>query len=75
MIWLLLNLLLAAPFFAIWVGVPCGSFLSTPTRITSRRRQAAQPTATGSSRRTAIRAHPRTRQAPGQPKPAVPETA
>jgi hypothetical protein len=75
MAWLLLNLLLAAPFSQSGWGYLCGSFLSTPTRITSRRRQAAQSASTGSSSRTAIRAHPRTRPAPGRPEPAEPETA
>jgi hypothetical protein len=39
MIWLLLNLLLAAPFVAIWVGVPLWLVLKHPD-------QDAQPRAT-----------------------------
>ena len=49
MIWLLLNLLMAAPFFAVWMGCPFGWSSSTPTGVTSGGRQAAQPAATGPS--------------------------
>ena len=51
MTWLLLNLLVAAPFFAIWVGVPLWLVLKHPDQdAPGRRRQAAQPTGTRVSR-------------------------
>ena len=49
MIWLLLNALMAAPFFAVWTGVPFGWSSSTLTGVTSGGWQAAQPAASGPS--------------------------
>jgi len=37
MIWLLLNLLMAAPFFAVWVGVPLWLVFKHPDRGHERR--------------------------------------
>jgi hypothetical protein len=37
MIWLLLNLLMAAPFFAVWVGVPLWLVFKHPDRGDQRR--------------------------------------
>jgi hypothetical protein len=37
MIWLLLNLLMAAPFFAFWVGVPLWLVFKHPDRGHERR--------------------------------------
>jgi hypothetical protein len=37
MIWLLLNLLMAAPFFAVWAGVPLWLVFKHPDRGHERR--------------------------------------
>jgi hypothetical protein len=37
MIWLLLNLLIGAPFFAVWVGVPLWLVFKHPDRGYQRR--------------------------------------
>ena len=37
MIWLLLNLLMAAPFFAVWTGVPLWLVFKHPDRGDERR--------------------------------------
>jgi hypothetical protein len=47
MTWLLLNLLLAAPFFAIWVGVPLWLVLKHPDQDHQPQAASTRPAQTG----------------------------
>jgi hypothetical protein len=47
MTWLLLNLLLAAPFFAIWVGVPLWLVLKHPDQDDHPQAASTRPAQTG----------------------------